>query len=778
MDEIIGEFVVESMEGIDRLDQNLIVLETDPKNHGILDDIFRTLHSIKGACGFLDFATLEKVAHRGENLLSLLREDVLDVTPEITDALLATVDAIRAMLEVVGESGEEGSQDVSELLITLERIAAQGDPNAEPADPNAEAEMPQEDGDATNDAPADPDAAATEGDRVGDILTETGEADRVDVEIAAKEQELGDQRPIGEILVDEKKTTPAKVDEALTKQAETRSSAPVDSTIRVDVKLLDKLMNLVGELVLTRNQIVELADNHPEEHFTPTAHSLNLITSELQEGVMKTRMQPIGNLWAKLPRVVRDLSRQMDKKIEIEMDGADTELDKTIIEAIKDPLTHIVRNTVDHGIEPPADRLATGKPEAGVLRLKASHEGGLVTIEISDDGAGIDAARLKAKALKNGQISEEVAAKMSETEALYLIFMPGFSTAEKVSAVSGRGVGMDVVKTNIERIGGTVEVRTEMTVGTTFKIKIPLTLAIIPALTIRCAGSRFAIPQVNLLELVRTSAPRSEALEDFHGTPVFRLRGRLLPIVDLREQIGKPCRENERSVNIVVLQADDVHFGLVVDEILDTQEIVVKPLCAQVSSVPHYSGSTTMGDGRVALILDVMNLAGEAGLGLASKNYDVAGVSEGTEPEDLDDGTILLLDLGGEKRAALPLRTVARLEKFSAQDIETAKEQPVVQYRGSIMPLIDLAAMLGLGSHDMQYGERPLSVAVYNHEGNEVGLVVDAILDIVDNDGQIDTGSASVIRGKVTEVINPEAFGHIYNHRIEEIQAVDAGASW
>lgn len=773
MDEIVGEFVIESMEGIDRLDQNLITLETDPQNHGILDDIFRTLHSIKGACGFLDFENLEKVAHRGEGLLSLLRENVLVVTPEITDALLATVDALRAMLEIVGETGLEGEQDVAELLVTLERIAAQGDPDAKPADPAAEATPGQAD-------PAESDAAAVEGDRLGDILTDDGETDRVDVEIAAKEQELGDKRPIGEILVDEKKTTPAKVDDALNKQAESRGSSQVDSTIRVDVKLLDKLMNLVGELVLTRNQIVELSENHPEEHFTPTAHSLNLITSELQEGVMKTRMQPIGNLWAKLPRVVRDLSRQLGKKIEIEMDGADTELDKTIIEAIKDPLTHIVRNTVDHGIEHSDDRIAAGKPESGVLRLKASHEGGLVTIEISDDGGGIDGDKVKEKALKMGLVPEDVASRMSPSEALYLIFLPGFSTADKVSAVSGRGVGMDVLKTNIERIGGTVEVRTEIGVGTTFKIKIPLTLAIIPALTIRCAGSRFAIPQVNLLELVRTSAPRSEALEDFHGTPVYRLRGRLLPIVDLREQIGKPIRDADRSVNIVVLQADDIHFGLVVDEILDTQEIVVKPLCAQVSAVPHYSGSTTMGDGRVALILDVMNLAGEAGLNSGGRNYDVAAASESQENGGPDDGTILLLDLGEDHRAVLPLATVARLEKFAIADIESAKEQPVVQYRNSIMPLIDLASMLGLGSHEMQYGEQPLSVAVYNHEGNEVGLVVNAILDIVENSSQLDAGSASVVKGKVTEVVDPQSFGHIFNHRIEEIQSIaaEAGASW
>lgn len=770
MDEIVGEFVVESMEGIDRLDQNLITLETDPQNHGILDDIFRTLHSIKGACGFLDFEMLEKVAHRGEGLLSLLREDVLVITPEITDALLATVDVLRSMLEVVGETGQEGVVDVADLLVTLERIVAQGDPNAAPADPNAEATPGAAD-------PAESDAASVEGDRVGDILTEAGDTDRVDVEIAAKEQEMGDKRPIGEILVDEAKTTPKKVDEALTKQAESRGSSQVDSTIRVDVKLLDKLMNLVGELVLTRNQIVELAENHPEEHFTPTAHSLNLITSELQEGVMKTRMQPIGNLWAKLPRIVRDLSRQLDKKIEIEMDGADTELDKTIIEAIKDPLTHIVRNTVDHGIEHPDDRIAAGKPEAGVLRLKASHEGGLVTIEISDDGGGIDAEKVKAKALKSGLVPEDVAARMSANEALYLIFLPGFSTAETVSAVSGRGVGMDVLKTNIERIGGTVEVRTEVGTGTTFKIKIPLTLAIIPALTIRCAGSRFAIPQVNLLELVRTSAPRNEALEDFHGTPIYRLRGRLLPIVDLRQQIGKPAKEDERSVNIVVLQADDVHFGLVVDEILDTQEIVVKPLCAQVSAVPHYSGSTTMGDGRVALILDVMNLAGEAGLNSAGKNYDVAGITEGLDEAEVD-SSILLLDLGEDHRAALPLATVARLEKFSIEEIESAKEQPVVQYRGSIMPLIDLAATLGLGSHDMQYGDKPLSVAVYNHEGDEVGLVVTNILDIVENGEPLEAGSASVVRGKVTEIVEPGAFGHIFNHRIEEIHASEVGASW
>ena len=404
-------------------------------------------------------------------------------------------------------------------------------------------------------------------------------------------------------------------------QAEARGSAVSDSTIRVDVGLLDKLMNLVGELVLARNQVLQFTSQSADSAFLATSQRLNLITTELQGSVMKTRMQPIGNVWSKLPRVVRDLAAACGKEVRLEMEGKETELDKTIIEAIKDPLTHIVRNSVDHGIERPETRVERRKPAEGCLKMRAYHEGGQVIIEITDDGGGIDCERVKQKALQRALITPEQAARMSDHEALYLIFLPGFSTAEKVTNVSGRGVGMDVVKTNIERIGGTVDLQSQPGKGTTLKIKIPLTLAIIPALIVTSGGDRFAIPQVSLLELVRLEVEQaSQQIEFIHGAPVYRLRGQLLPFAYLNRELRLNDADDDglkpsvEATTIVVLQADGHPFGLVVDEINDTEEIVVKPLGKQLKGVASFAGATIMGDGRVALILDVLGLAQRAGV--------------------------------------------------------------------------------------------------------------------------------------------------------------------
>lgn len=425
MDEIIGEFLVESYEGLDQMDQNLVILEESPGDVAILKEVFRTLHTIKGTCGFLGFGHLEKVAHAGENLLSLLRDGKRSMTPEIADALLATVDAIREILATIDQTEEEGEPDNAAVIATLARLSSDGEPAEEPASPDQQDEDPI----AAPEAPLE--QATSDPARIGDLLVDAGAADRTDVEIAAVEQQLGDDRKLGRILVDDGRAKHTDVESAATTQ---RTSAS-DSTIRVDVALLDRLMNLVGELVLSRNQIIQLAGEQEGNGFGPPAQRLNLITSELQEGVMKTRMQPINNVWAKLPRVVRDLSQQMGKKLRIEMIGKDTELDRTIIEAIKDPLTHIVRNTVDHGIEPPEEREALGKDPEGLLLLRASHEGGQVNIEISDDGRGISVEPLKAKGIERGFITAETAARMSDSEIVQLIFRPGFSTAGKVSNV-------------------------------------------------------------------------------------------------------------------------------------------------------------------------------------------------------------------------------------------------------------------------------------------------------------------------------------------------------
>jgi two-component system chemotaxis sensor kinase CheA len=518
VDEIVREFLIESNENLDRLDRNLVELEKSPRDQNLLADIFRTIHTIKGTTGFLGFHQLEAVAHVGENLLSRLRDGLLDLGPPITTALLAMVDTIRQMLASIEAIGNEGERDDKELIATLtallqSKIAAAAAPvqAAAPAPPA----QPLQEEKKKEDAPA-------AGPPLGEILIRQGAAEASEVREALEAQSSGDPRHVGEILVDKGAVKPQQVLEALNVQQQNRGQSASESTIRVDVQQLDRLMNRVGELVLLRNQIMQFANNSEDSGLLATSQRLNLLTTELQESVMKMRMQPIGNIWSKFLRTVRDVAISCGKEVQIEMMGKETELDKTILEAIKDPLTHIVRNAVDHGIEKPDIRLAAGKSREGLMTLRAFHEGGQVIIEIIDDGAGLNFERIRNKAVQKGLISADQAARMNEREITNLIFLPGFSTAEKVTNVSGRGVGMDVVKTNIEKIGGTVDVQSKLGVGLTLRMKIPLTLAIIPALIVTSAGDRYAIPQVNLLELVRLEGEQvRKGIQMVSGAPVY-----------------------------------------------------------------------------------------------------------------------------------------------------------------------------------------------------------------------------------------------------------------
>ncbi len=450
----------------------------------------------------------------------------------------------------------------------------------------------------------------------------------------------------------------------------------------------------------------------------------------------------------------------LGKKVRVEMDGSETELDKTILEAIKDPLTHIVRNAVDHGIEMPGERVQAGKAEEGKLRLHAYHEGGQVNIEISDDGSGINLSRLKQKALEKGLITGEAAARMPERELLNLIFLPGFSTAQNVTNVSGRGVGMDVVKTNIEKIGGVVDLHSDAGQGTTIKIKIPLTLAIIPALIASSGGERFAIPQVSLLELVRLEGDESRrAIEKFHGAPVYRLRGNLLPLVYLNRELKLRDSDAHSGINIVVLQADGRQFGLVVDEINDTEEIVVKPLGKQLKGISCFAGATIMGDGRVALILDVMGIAQIASV--ITEVHEGSAVEMAAHQDDTVVGrdAWLVFTVAGSRRMAIPLSMVSRLEEFPVTSLEHSGNESVVQYRGMIMPLIDIARRMNLGQPEKQ--TETLQVIVYSDAGRSVGLIVDQIVDIVDQAVKVEQQESSselagsaVIQDKVTDLLN------------------------
>src|SRR5208337_4773315 len=532
MDDIVREFLVESTENLDQLDRDLVALEKDPRAQNILASIFRTIHTIKGTSGFLGFTKLGSVTHVGESLLSEMRDGELVLNSEITSGLLVMVDAVREILANIEATGQEGDRDYQTLIESLNRLQ-----NLQPATLPVKAGLLS----AASSSSAQEGAPEENGEvdkPLGEILVDNGKTSPEQVASALSKQDQGDPRRIGEILVENGSVKPPDVLEAMQGQKEVRALAATDSNIRVDVSLLDKLMNLVGELVLARNQILQFSTTQQDPAFLSTSQRLNLITTELQEGVMKTRMQPIGNIWSKFPRVVRDLATSCGKQVNIEMEGKETELDKTIIESIKDPLTHLVRNAVDHGVETPERRLASGKSPEGHLLLRAFHEGGQVNIEISDDGAGIDLERVKQKALEKGLITPDQAARLSDRELLNLLFLPGFSTAEKVTNVSGRGVGLDVVKTNIEKIGGTVDIQNRVGHGTTVKIKIPLTLAIIPALVVTSGGDRYAIPQVSLLELVRLEGEQArKGIEMIHGAPVYRLRGKLLPLAYLDQQL-------------------------------------------------------------------------------------------------------------------------------------------------------------------------------------------------------------------------------------------------
>jgi len=741
--DIVKDFLQESYENLDRLDRELVGLEKDPRDADALASVFRTIHTIKGTCGFLGFDKLEKVAHVGENLLTRLRDGQLVLNPEITTGLLSMVDAVREMLKEIGSTGKDGENTYPELLQTLGRLQ---------------------------------ETAANQSAPIGVTVTPPRTIAKKSIPLEKKSDKPDplQEKSVAQSQSADPKTTSGRSRPVRAPESKTREMAAAD-TIRVGVNLLDKLMTLVGELVLARNQLLQVSNTSCDAGLQTVSQRMNLIATELQEEVMKTRMQPIGNIWSQFPRTVRDVALGCGKQVNIEMEGKETELDKTIIEAIKDPLTHLVRNSVDHGIELPDDRVKAGKDSAGRLILRAFHEGGQVIIEISDDGAGLNAERIRQKAIERGVITPEQAQRMSDREVFNLIFLAGFSTAQKVTNVSGRGVGMDVVKTNVEKIGGTVELQSIPGKGTTVRVKIPLTLAIIPALIVTCGGDRYAIPQVSLLELVRLEDTKAATgIELVHGAPVHRLRGRLLPVIYLRRElrIGSldgPKNEDD-AINIVVLQADGRLFGLVVDAINDTEEIVVKPLRKQLKNIKTFAGASIMGDGKVALILDVVGLAQRAGVVSEIKEHADAAKAEMAESA-AQKRSYLLFSGPDDAHMAVPLDTLARLEELSASQVEKTGTRWVAQYRGQILPLINLAYALQERRTRRRSKEfeaavkvERYQVLVCDHEGHRAGLVVERIVDIVEDSAEVQYPASregvlysAVIQGRVTEMIDVPA---------------------
>ena len=729
MDDLLADFLTETNESLADLDVALVTLERTPDDKETLGLIFRLVHTIKGTCGFLGLPRLEHVAHASENVLGKLRDGALTVNPAIVSQILAGLDRIKAIIAGLTAAGAEPPGDDTALIAELNATAAgQASKPAAPPAPAAPPPAPM----AAAAPPPPPQAAAP----------------KPPAPAPAPEPEPA-------LHAAEDAPPPAQ---ATSNQAAAAAPAAAAQTIRVTVDVLEDLMTLVSELVLTRNQLLQLSRNQENSGFTAPLQRLSHITSDLQEGVMKTRMQPIGNAWNKLPRLVRDLAHDMNKKIELTMLGAETELDRQVLELIKDPLTHMVRNSGDHGLENPAERRAAGKPETGRITLNAYHEGGHIIIEIADDGRGLALDRIRAKALANGLATEAELATMSESQILRFIFKPGFSTAAKVTAVSGRGVGMDVVKTNIERIGGAVDLKTAPGQGSTFTIKIPLTLAIVSALIVEAGTERFAIPQISVVELVRAQREPGNGsetvIERVNNTPVLRLRDRLLPLVSLNDLLGlATAKTDDTGAYIVVAQVGASLLGIIVDRVFDTEEIVVKPVAPILRHVTMFSGNTILGDGSVIMILDPNGIARATGVGAVGELKAAAGGR--AEAKGSNERTAMLLfRAGGEQKMAVPLGLVARLEDVEREKIEMSCGSPVMQYRGKLMPLVPMS-----GAMDETRPRQPL--LVFTDGDHAMGLMVDEIIDVVEDRLKIELSAGrpgllgtAVIAGQATDVLD------------------------
>jgi two-component system chemotaxis sensor kinase CheA len=697
VDDLTKEFIAESQEGLDRMERCLTELETRPEDcTELVGEIFRSVHTIKGTTGFLGFQRLEKLAHAGEHLLGSLREGRLAVTEDLISGLLRLLDGLRAILALIEETGGEGTRAGDEDGALIAELAA------------------------------------LNGEAVARELERSSTPVRMKV---AAEAEMVAQSPAAQAV---------------------HAAANGDKTLRIDVDVLNRMMNLVGELVLTRNQMLQ--SGVESTNFPELARRLDSVTADLRETVMQARMQPVGNLFGKFPRMVRDLARTCGRDVRIEFSGQETGLDKSLLEAIKDPLTHAVRNAVDHGIEAPADRVLAGKPAEGCVRLKAFHQSGSVVIEVSDDGGGIAMERVLAKAVERGLVTGEQAAEMTEREALQLIFLPGFSTASAVTTVSGRGVGMDVVRANVEKVGGSVELESKVGVGTTLRLRVPLTLAIVPALVVRSGGQSFALPQTTLVELVYIPArDAARVVERVGASEVYRLRERLLPMVWLDRLLGLKSASEEHGFYMAVLEAEGCRYGLVVDDLLAPEEIVVKPLSAVLREIGLFSGATVLGNGTLALILDIAATAARAGVKpVLEEEEQVADVKK------KDGALFLVFEDRPRERTALPLGVVERIESVPLSQIEYANGRALLQYRGELLQLRDDGRVLDeMESLDPTGGEPAATVLICGDAQTKgalrIGVVVRKVLDVSDgtvleNDAVSDGMDLALVKEKLTTI--------------------------
>jgi two-component system chemotaxis sensor kinase CheA len=788
-EEYVREFLVESAENLDQLDRDLVALEENPRDSQRLASIFRTVHTIKGTSGFFGFAKLGAITHSGEHLLGQLRDGKIDLDDDVTGVLLTLVDAVRSILERIEKTGGEGESDFHDLSQSLDRVAFEAVKRREDGGvvvtrltpPPAEAPAPVAPVEVS--LPPEPElepalppvaeiVAAAE---IGAVAPPEAPAAPVVPAVApatttaaTAEADVATLVPARVVVPDAAVPAAPPPIPAPPPAPRTRRPAVAEQSIRVDVGLLGTLVDLVGELVLARNQLestvrhktASRGDEHPE--LLKVVHRIDTVTASLQAAAMKTRMQPIEQVFSKFPRIVRDLAVTCGKEVTLEIDGADTELDRSLIETIRDPLTHLVRNAVDHGIEPPEVRLARGKPAAGRLSLRAYHESGQVMVEIRDDGGGIPVDAVRKKAVAKGLLSAEQAAALPDDRILQYIFEPGFSTAAKVTDVSGRGVGMDVVRTNIEAIGGAVDIGSIPGSGTTVRVRIPLTLAIIPALIVSSGSHRFAIPQAAVRELIALRAGTNGSavsVEGLEGAPVMRLRGRLLPLVFLGEILGLEADAAPGQAprgTVVVLRSDEVEYGLVVDGVTVSEDIVVKPIVAVLVALGLYAGATVRGDGAVVLILDPRGIAHAAKVPPrpASDRLAEAAASEAV-PLD----RYLVCESPAGRVVAVPLEEVARLETFPCERIQHAAGHMVVHREGRLTALADVDAVLAGAPQPID--TQTVTAVILSATLGEVALRVRRILEVVAPEAPInrDLRAGGVIgtiavAGRATEVID------------------------
>ncbi len=745
MDDLTREFLIESQEGLDRMERCLTELEKKPQDAGLLGEIFRSVHTIKGTTGFLGFKRLEKLAHAGENLLGLLRDGKLSADAPIVTGLLELLDGLRTILKAIEAEGDEGSGDDAVLIDRLVELAAPAR-TAQSAAVKARTTAAR----VALQSAGVPSAAVTAA--IAVAVPEPAAPATEPTPSANPVPGADSQKPRGPAI-----------------------GSAAESTLRVDIALLNRMMNLVGELVLTRNQVLQATAADPNMRLL--SRRLDMVTADLREAVMKARMQPVSNVFSKMPRLVRDLCQALGRRVRLQMEGQETELDKSLLEAIKDPLTHAVRNSLDHGIELPEVRQAAGKDPEGLLTLRAVQEGSHVIVEISDDGAGIAVEKVRAKAIERGLVTAERAAQLGEREILQLVFQPGFSTAAQVTNVSGRGVGMDVVRTNVEKIGGTVEIDSRSGIGTTLRLRIPLTLAIIPALIVRSINQSFALPQAALSELVHLPPELAAgAIEWIEDAPLYRLRGKLLPIVFL-DRLLMPEREckltADRDSFIAVLDADGRRFGLVVDSLADPEEIVVKPLSAVLKDIGVYSGATVLGNADLALILDPGMIAVRAGVTITSEEEAAQNVAEEEEEAEGSRLDYLLVEAAG-RRAAIPLADVLRIEQLPLSRIEYIGSRPVLNFAGQLLPVEDSGDILSAAQDNP---EAQIVVVVCREGNRHVGIAVSHVLDVAAGSDLFESGSSqqtdgvTLLKDHVTDVVNLGS--------AQPLQAVEhAAADW